>query len=90
MPKFKTEVEVDNGWSRWVPPLMRGYRIACCDCSLVHDMEFAVVRVRKTLPDGSWEHGAPLDPEKYRVLFRARRNNRSTSRLRKRGKSNSD
>jgi hypothetical protein len=28
-----------DGWSEWIQPLP-GYRLACCDCGLVHDMEF--------------------------------------------------
>ncbi len=40
----------DDGWSRWVRPISRGYRISCCDCGLVHAMEFRtrgrVVEVR--------------------------------------------
>lgn len=82
MPKFLTEIEQDDGWSRWVPPLMKGYRLGCCDCSLVHDMEFITVKVIRCLPDGGWEY-KELDPAKYRVLFRARRNNRSTAAMRR-------
>lgn len=29
-----------NGWSRWVYPNPRNYRTACCDCGLVHDLQF--------------------------------------------------
>ena len=29
---------------KWIQPVRRGYRIACCDCGLVHQMDF---RVRK-------------------------------------------
>ena len=83
MPRFRKEQEVEDGWSRWVPPRMDAYRLACCDCGLVHDMEFKVVEKIKDNPDGTWEHGEPLDPAKYRVLFRARRNNRSTAAIRK-------
>lgn len=83
MARFIKEKDTGDGWSRWVPPKMKGYRMGCCDCHLVHDMEFQVVEVTANLPDGSWEHGEPLDPTKYRVLFRAKRNNRSTNRLRK-------
>jgi hypothetical protein len=31
-----------DGWSRWVYPVMDGYKLACCDCGLVHDMQFRV------------------------------------------------
>lgn len=65
---------------------MKGYRIGCCDCGSVHDMDFSVVKVLKHNEDGTWEHGAPLDPTKYRVLFRAKRNNRSTAAMRRKKK----
>ena len=31
-----------DGWSRWVYPVMDGYKMSCCDCGLVHDMQFRV------------------------------------------------
>lgn len=79
MAKFIQEIAGDDGWSRWIPPLMRRYKMACCDCGLVHDTEFDIVKVEKQNSDGSWEHSDPMDPEKYRVLMRVRRNNRSTA-----------
>lgn len=30
-----------EGWSDWIHPLP-GYRMACCDCGLVHDMQFRI------------------------------------------------
>lgn len=30
----------------WVSPVRRGYRLACCDCGLVHDMDFRIVAGR--------------------------------------------
>ena len=47
----------------WVQPVRRGYKLACCDCGLVHTVD---VRVRAG-----------------RVQFRAFRNERSTSLLRR-------
>ena len=32
----------DEGWSRWVQPIERGYKMSCCDCGLVHTMNFRV------------------------------------------------
>ena len=29
-------------WSRWCYPTMEDYKLVCCDCGLVHDMEFRV------------------------------------------------
>ncbi len=30
----------------WVQPVRHGYKMACCDCGLVHDMDFRVIRGR--------------------------------------------
>lgn len=65
---------------------MTGYRMACCDCGLVHDMEFKAVRVTRQRRDGSWEY-RDLPVKSFRVMMRAKRNNRSTAALR-RGKAN--
>lgn len=81
MANIKVEQEVNGKWSRWVPPLMKGYKMACCDCGLVHDMEFKIVRVTKTMKDGSWLY-EPVKG-KYRVMFRASRNKRSTGQVRR-------
>ena len=85
MPKFHIENETEGGWSRWVPPLHKGYRMACCDCALVHNMEFKVVHVTKTMKDGSWLY-EDVKGNKLRVMFRAQRNKRSTSALRRKKK----
>lgn len=47
--------------NEWIKPVMRGYRIKCCDCGLVHEMDFKVI---------PWGRGR-------KVLFRARRVKRS-------------
>jgi hypothetical protein len=83
MARVKIEQEGPDGWTRWVPPVMTGYRLICCDCGLSHDMEFVVVKVLRHNEDGTWEHSDPLDSDRYRVLFKARRNNRSTANLRR-------
>ena len=72
MAKFKIEIEGKNGWCRWVPPLMRGYKMACCDCGLVHEMQFKAVRVTKINRDKTWNY-RELSRKKFRVMFRARR-----------------
>jgi hypothetical protein len=64
---FETMWPGDDGWSDWVHPLP-GYRMQCCDCGLVHDMEFAIGTTEKpaaALNDGE-DQGSV-------VLFRARR-----------------
>lgn len=85
MPKFRQISPLDNtptGWSAWIKPIMSGYRLGCCDCRLVHDLEFMAVKITKKNPNGTLEFH-DLDPEKFQVQFRARRNNRSTSQIRR-------
>ena len=73
----------DDGWCDWVSPTLRQpYKLACCDCGLVHDMEFQAVEIVKEKRGGWWE-GEPLKVA-YRVLFRVRRNERETEKLRAR------
>lgn len=30
----------------WVQPIRRGYKLRCCDCGLVHRMDFRISRKR--------------------------------------------
>ena len=59
-------------WSRWVSPIHgigeRNYRFACCDCGLVHELQFRVKEDHK---------------QRASVVFRARRNNRATAAMRR-------
>jgi len=34
---------------QWVQPVRRGYLMSCCDCALVHRMDFRVVEGRVQL-----------------------------------------
>lgn len=41
--KHRRERVLDGKWTRVIYPVMRDkqpYRMACCDCGLVHDIEF--------------------------------------------------
>ncbi len=79
---MRKEVAITSeGWSRWVAPI-QGYRMACCDCGLVHDMEFRTVKIIEENEDGTWQ-ADDLDFKTYRVLMRLRRNNRSTGQIRR-------
>ena len=53
-----------------IQPVRRGYRMACCDCRLVHEIDFFVVK-----------YGSRGQFTKVR--FRARRNNRATAAMRR-------
>ena len=36
--------EVEDGWCDWVCPKPRGYLMQCCDCELIHEVDFRVAR----------------------------------------------
>jgi hypothetical protein len=68
MARFKNHVvEKDGDWTEWVYPNRKLYKMACCDCGLVHDMQFALVK--RGLGKA--------------IVFRARRNNKSTGQVRR-------
>lgn len=67
MPRMTKHKVTENGWTYWIKPHMRLYRMGCCDCGLVHDLQFVVVKSGRG----------------HAVVFRARRNNRSTAAIRK-------
>lgn len=52
MPRIKQESAVDGRWTATIYPVMRDkqpYRMACCDCGLVHDIEVWVEEGRVAL-----------------------------------------
>ena len=49
----------------WVKPCRKAYRMMCCDCGLVHEMDFRIVDSR--------------NGKKRQVQFRVRRNERATA-----------
>jgi NADH:ubiquinone oxidoreductase subunit B-like Fe-S oxidoreductase len=32
----------EDGWTKWIWPIHDGYRFRCCDCELVHVMQFKI------------------------------------------------
>lgn len=83
MSKYPKQFANDDGWCDWVSPTpKRPYRMACCDCGLVHDLEFRAIEV-EAKRGGWWAEIGPLAAV-HRILFRARRNERETAKLRAR------
>jgi hypothetical protein len=41
---MRQEYAKKSGWTRWIRPVMKGYRMACCDCNLVHELDFRVTK----------------------------------------------
>ena len=61
-----------DGWCEWQLPKMRGYLMQCCDCGLVHEVEFRVVKATKRKRWG-WKDGEIIDDPDYQVQMRMRR-----------------
>ena len=38
------EAVTEDGWCDWVCPKPKGYLMQCCDCELIHEVDFRVVR----------------------------------------------
>lgn len=60
MSDFK---QVSDG--EWVTPVERGYQMECCDCGLVHNLDFRVIKPTKR------KGHATIQNAKYIVQFRA-------------------
>ena len=41
-PRYKQEMPGPDGWSRWIYPNPERYLMKCCDCGLVHRMQFRI------------------------------------------------
>jgi hypothetical protein len=67
----------DDGWSDFVHPLP-GYKMQCCDCGLIHEMDF---RIMEPEPDHTPEALNPGESPGALVGFRARRAHVQPSRV---------
>ena len=79
MPRYKQEYAQQDGWSRWISPRMNDYKLACCDCGLVHEVKFKPMQVTSRRGNGVWS-GRPIAGVK--VLMKVRRLNRATATMR--------
>ncbi len=68
--RFKKHKAGRGGWSEWVYPIQGSYLFKCCDCELVHEMQFSAF-VEKDKERSSFE--VVKLPEPIRTMFRARR-----------------
>lgn len=71
--RFKAVKAVSDGWSAWQNPTMTGYLMKCCDCGLVHEVEFRVGKVTRVHADGKGWKGEPVPADEYRVQMRMKR-----------------
>lgn len=69
MASYPVHTAVNGKWSEWIYPARKGYKQCCCDCGLVHVLQFKLVTRNK---DGA-----------QKIMYRASRNNRSTALVRR-------
>ena len=70
-PEFITHiVEQSYDWSEWVCPDPKGYLMKCCDCGLVHEAEFGVVRYKS---ETEREDCDMVEDPNLQAVFRMRR-----------------
>ena len=63
-------VDQPYDWSEWVCPDPKSYLFKCCDCGLVHEAEFGVVRYKS---DTDRENCDMVDDPNLQAVFRMRR-----------------
>lgn len=76
--RYQQHVAGKDGWSDWTQPHHAKYKLRCCDCGLVHEMQFRIVRnVRGSKLVSITDRVPGL------VIFKARRDNRATAAIRR-------
>lgn len=64
--RFPTHKAGRGGWTEWIPPKPDSYFMKCCDCGLVHEMQFRTF-IRKG------RSKAVILPAIIQTMFRVRR-----------------
>lgn len=78
MARYKKVRLAPGEWSEVIFPEMDDYKLACCDCGLVHRMAFAAYKVTRRRKNGTFA-STPLNRKQYVVAFIVQRNERATS-----------
>lgn len=76
--RHKVEKAESDGWTAWISP-NSNYRMSCCDCGLVHNIKFRVVKGE----DGFVAEDTEAIIEGARVIMKVSRNNRATGQIRR-------
>lgn len=42
--RYKQIKQVGNNYSEWIQPRRKNYLIKCCDCGLVHRVDFRIIK----------------------------------------------
>lgn len=83
MSKYKVPNLQEDGSSQPVYPVMdRPYKMQCCDCGLVHDLQFYIERESNRKNNGEFDTEL-VEDKTLRVMFVVSRNNRATAQIRR-------
>lgn len=84
MAKSFRVTTVGKAYSEWIFPT-KTHRMTCCDCGLVHDMQFKAIEAKRLRGKAKKAGVSHLvrDVPHLDVMFRARRNERSTAAARR-------
>jgi Zn-finger protein len=63
----------EEGWSDWISPKMTGYLMQCCDCGLIHEIDFKVVRYIGERTEGGMQENVEIEDNDVQTLLRAKR-----------------
>lgn len=77
MTRYRSQKDGD-----FIVPQMTGYRMACCDCGLVHTLDFQVMVAKPTTGD-RFTLTKPRNRDRLQVTFKAYRNKRATAAMRR-------
>jgi len=86
MAKHQRPKVNDDEWCEWIYPHMDDYRLACCDCGLVHQMQLKVIRVKHLSNKDMLVKDSKSTS--LGVAFRAKRHQRATAQTRRHMKKN--
>ena len=62
-----------DGWSPWVSPKMEGYKMQCCGCGLVHEIDFKVVKFKGKPDEKGLTEYEDINDKDIQILWRLRR-----------------
>src|SRR5258705_13717154 len=71
------------GYGEWTRPRMRDFREQCCDCGLIHRLDFRIVDAQGRSRPSSPKKGRSRRSSRLRVEFRTRRDDRATAAARR-------
>lgn len=71
--QFKEYTAGRGGWCEWNSPKMKGYKMQCCDCGLIHEIDFKVVKFKGKPDENGLSACKDIKDKDIQVIWRLRR-----------------